>query len=151
MFHINLKEIREEKGLTQDQLAKQVNVVRQTVSKWERGLSMPDVDLLMRIAEVLECKIDRLLGCEETIDMSALAIQLAMLNQQFSIKNRREEKIWDTVSLVVKIFFGIFIAWIAFLLIAVISTFLIFSSGGEGSSHSISESMMLQESIPIHE
>lgn len=67
MFQTNLKEIREEKGLTQDQLAKQVNVVRQTVSKWERGLSMPDVDLLMKIAEVLDCTVGRLLVVEKRL------------------------------------------------------------------------------------
>ncbi len=145
MFNINLKKIREEKGITQEQLAKEVNVVRQTVSKWERGLSMPDIDLLMQIAKTLDCTINQLLGCENTVDLSELGIQLSILNQQFSIKNKREEKIWDVISLILKIFGGIFIAYLAFILIAIISSFLFFSQ--IGSSTSTTE--VYTENVPI--
>lgn len=146
MFHINLKEVREEKGLTQEQLAKELNVVRQTVSKWERGLSMPDVDLLMKIGQTLDCTIDRLLGCSETVDMSELAIQLAMLNQQFTIKNNREEKVLDTIVLVLKILGGIFIGYITIMLLFAISAFLFFAPMGSGSS-SVTE--IYSENVPI--
>ena len=46
MFAENLKKIRKDKGYTQEILAEKLNVVRQTVSKWEKGLSLPDVDML---------------------------------------------------------------------------------------------------------
>ena len=45
MFAENLKKIRKDKGYTQEILAEKLNVVRQTVSKWEKGLSLPDVDI----------------------------------------------------------------------------------------------------------
>ena len=41
MFQNNLKALRKEKGITQEELAARLNVVRQTVSKWEKGLSVP--------------------------------------------------------------------------------------------------------------
>ena len=50
MFAENLKKIRKDKGYTQEILAEKLNVVRQTVSKWEKGLSLPDVDMLSTIA-----------------------------------------------------------------------------------------------------
>lgn len=52
MFHENLKTMRKAKGYTQEELAIKLNVVRQTVSKWEKGLSVPDADVLCKIADV---------------------------------------------------------------------------------------------------
>ena len=54
MLNENIKRIRKSKGLSQEELAIKVNVVRQTVSKWENCLSVPDADVLSHIAEVLE-------------------------------------------------------------------------------------------------
>ena len=62
MFQDNLKALRKEKGITQEELAARLNVVRQTVSKWEKGLSVPDSDLLMKLAEILDVPVSRLLG-----------------------------------------------------------------------------------------
>ena len=56
MFNDNLKRIRTQKGFTQEELAIRINVVRQTVSKWEKGLSVPDADALQRIADVLDVR-----------------------------------------------------------------------------------------------
>lgn len=53
MFSENLKAVRKAKGLTQDELAIRLNVVRQTVSKWKKGLSVPDAAMLIRVAEIL--------------------------------------------------------------------------------------------------
>ena len=61
MFAENLKKIRKDKGYTQEILAEKLNVVRQTVSKWEKGLSLPDVDMLSKIANVLETDVNILL------------------------------------------------------------------------------------------
>ena len=60
MLNENLKAIRKSKGLSQEELAIRLNVVRQTVSKWENGLSVPDSDLLLSISEVLETPVSRL-------------------------------------------------------------------------------------------
>ena len=61
MYNENLKTLRKQKGFTQEELAIRVSVVRQTVSKWEKGLSVPDADALQRIAEVLDVSIHQLL------------------------------------------------------------------------------------------
>jgi len=50
----NIKAIRKSKGLSQEELAIKLNVVRQTISKWEQGLSVPDSDLLIALSEALE-------------------------------------------------------------------------------------------------
>lgn len=94
MFAENLKKIRKDKGYTQEELAKKLNVVRQTVSKWEKGLSLPDVDILSKIADILETDVNVLLGGQmTTTSQSEVAKQLAKINEQLIIKNRRHKKI----------------------------------------------------------
>ena len=65
MLNENIKAIRKSKGLSQQELAVRLNVVRQTISKWEQGLSVPDSDMLVLISEVLETPVSTFLG--ETI------------------------------------------------------------------------------------
>ncbi len=95
MFNENLRELRKRKGLTQEELASKVNVVRQTVSKWEKGLSVPDADSLQKIAEVLEIEVSQLLGAniETEENRNEIAEQLSRINEQLVIKNRRSKKI----------------------------------------------------------
>ena len=103
MFGENLKAMRKAKGYTQEELAIKINVVRQTVSKWEKGLSVPDADMLSQIAEVLDTKVSVLLGgtiTEET-DKDAVAEQLAKISAQLAIKNRRSKAIWKTIGMIV--------------------------------------------------
>ena len=50
MLNENIKAIRKAKGLSQQELAVKLNIVRQTVSKWEQGLSVPDADLLIALS-----------------------------------------------------------------------------------------------------
>ena len=52
MLNENLKQLRKSKGLSQEELAIRLNVVRQTISKWEKGLSVPDADMLIKIADI---------------------------------------------------------------------------------------------------
>ena len=110
MFAENLKKIRKDKGYTQETLAEKLNVVRQTVSKWEKGLSLPDVDMLSKIANVLETDVNILLdGQITTTDQSEIVKQLAKINEQLTIKNRRYKKIMKTISIILLIIviFGI--------------------------------------------
>ena len=103
MFGENLKAMRKAKGYMQEELAIKINVVRQTVSKWEKGLSVPDADMLSQIAEVLDTKVSVLLGgtiTEET-DKDAVAEQLAKISEQLAIKNRRSKAIWKTIGMIV--------------------------------------------------
>ncbi len=70
MLNENIKLIRKSKGLSQQELAIKLNVVRQTVSKWEQRLSVPDSDMLISILEVLETPVSTLLG-ENVIEVQA--------------------------------------------------------------------------------
>ena len=70
MLNENIKAIRKSKGLSQQELAVKLNVVRQTVSKWEQGLSVPDSDRLIAISEVFETSVSMLLG-ENVIEPEA--------------------------------------------------------------------------------
>ena len=110
MLAENLKKIRKDKGYTQEILAEKLNVVRQTVSKWEKGLSLPDVDMLSKIANVLETDVNiRLDGQITTTDQSEIVKQLAKINEQLTIKNRRYKKIMKTIAIILLIIviFGI--------------------------------------------
>ena len=83
MFGNNLKKARKEKGLSQEALSEKLNVVRQTISKWENGLSIPDGDMLIKISQVLEIPVETLLGSNtalESRDAVTQAIQLQIIN-----------------------------------------------------------------------
>lgn len=54
MLKDNIKSARKSKGLSQEELAIKLNVVRQTISKWEQGLSVPDSEMLISISETLK-------------------------------------------------------------------------------------------------
>ncbi len=115
MFAENLKKIRKDKGYTQEILAEKLNVVRQTVSKWEKGLSLPDVDMLSKIANVLETDVNILLdGQITTTDQSEIVKQLAKINEQLTIKNRRYKKIMKTIAIILLIIviFGILLVFL---------------------------------------
>lgn len=93
MLGENIKKHRLKKGLSQEALALSLNVVRQTVSKWEKGSSAPDAEMLPLLAELLDTTVETLLGIESN---SQLIIQqeLLLLSQQLAKKNRRAKRIW---------------------------------------------------------
>ena len=119
MFHENLKTLRKNKGMSQEQLAVNLHVVRQTVSKWEKQLSVPDAETLMKIAEVLEVSVNDLLGetVAERADMSDVAEQLSRLNDLVAtqIQDRRNlgRKIKEVVIIALFILFiaAIYPSW----------------------------------------
>ena len=102
MLNENIKQLRKNKGYTQETLAQQLGVVRQTVSKWEKGLSVPDAELLQKIAEVLEVDVGELLGAAAVSekDNGEIAQQLVRINEQLAIKNRRARRVWKTIGIV---------------------------------------------------
>lgn len=105
MLSENLKSFRKSKGLTQEELAIRLKVVRQTVSKWEKGLSVPDADTLIRIAEILEVNVSDLLGIHikegtEEATTTDITEQLSRINEQLAIKNRRSHRIWKTIAII---------------------------------------------------
>lgn len=102
MFGENLKAMRKAKGYTQQELAMKLNVVRQTVSKWEKGLSVPDVEILVEIADVLDTDVSVLLGKEVSDEESRdeVALRLAKISEQLAIKNRKSKRIWKAVGII---------------------------------------------------
>ena len=105
MLNENIKAIRKSKGLSQEELAVKLNVVRQTISKWEQGLSVPDSDMLISISEVLETPVSILLG--ETVvepeadDLKAISEKLEIINLQLAQRktSRRKMLHWLFISL----------------------------------------------------
>ena len=98
MLSENLKTLRKARGLSQEELAGRLHVVRQTVSKWEKGLSVPDAELLVRLAEELDTTVTALLP--QGAEPDAVAAQLAAINEQLAVRNRRARRIWKTVAVV---------------------------------------------------
>ena len=109
MLSENIKTIRKAKGLTQQELAVKLNVVRQTISKWEQGLSVPDSELLLALSEALETPVSALLGEEikepETDDLKAISQKLEVINLQLSRRqqSRRKTAHWLFISLAIVI------------------------------------------------
>ncbi|MGN0169470.1 MAG: helix-turn-helix domain-containing protein [Lachnospiraceae bacterium] len=105
MLNENIRVIRKSKGLSQEELAIKLNVVRQTISKWEQGLSVPDSDMLIAISEALETPVSTLLG--ETVqesqvdDLKVLSEKLEIINLQLAQRNTTRRKIvhWLLISL----------------------------------------------------
>ena len=97
MLNENIKAVRQSKGLSQEELAIKLNVVRQTVSKWERGLYVPDSEMLITISDVLETPVSTLLG--ETItdsapaDIKELSEKLEIINLQLARQKASRRKI----------------------------------------------------------
>lgn len=114
MFGENLKTLRKQKGFSQEELATRLHVVRQTISKWEKNLSVPDADTLIWLAEILEVSVSELLGAkiENENTASDVAEQLSRINEQLAIKNRRSRRIWKIVAIILAaiILINIFIA-----------------------------------------
>lgn len=105
MLNENMKAIRKSKGLSQEELAAKLNVVRQTISKWEQGLSVPDADMLITISEALETPVSTLLG--ETViepkadDLKVISEKLEIINLQLAQRKiaRRKAIHWLLISL----------------------------------------------------
>ncbi len=101
MLNENIKNFRKNKGLTQEEMAIRLNVVRQTVSKWEKGYSVPDAEMLQKIAELFDTDVSKLLGSPvaENTNVDAVAEQLARINEQLTIRNRRSRRIWKVIGI----------------------------------------------------
>ena len=103
MLKENLKTLRKQKGMSQEVLAQQLNVVRQTISKWEKGLSVPDADMLIRIADLFDTSVSELLGnkIEQEENVSDIAVQLALLNEQLAQKAKIRKRIIAVITIIV--------------------------------------------------
>lgn len=90
MLNENIRKLRKLKGLSQEELAMKLNVVRQTISKWEKGLSVPDSDMLVVLADELDTSVSALLGesiQEESLnagDLDRISEKLELVNLQLA-------------------------------------------------------------------
>ena len=81
MLGENIRALRKARGLSQQELAERLHVVRQTVSKWEQGLSVPDADMLVRLAECLEVSVEELLGAPKPENTAPLEPQAVLADK----------------------------------------------------------------------
>ena len=94
MLNENIKNLRKAKGLSQEELAVKLNVVRQTVSKWEKGLSVPDSNMLISLADELDTSVSILLGetvqepCVNELDLKSISEKLEKINLQFAKRSK---------------------------------------------------------------
>ena len=119
MLNETIRARRKAKGLSQQELAVKLNVVRQTVSKWEHGLSVPDSEMLVSLSEVLETPVSILLG--ETVieppadDLKAISEKLEIINLQLARSKaaRRKALHWLLIALcaVIAATFAILAVW----------------------------------------
>ncbi len=107
MLNENIQSIRKSKGMSQEELAIKLNVVKQTVSKWERGLSVPDSEMLINISEILETPVSVLLGATNTEtevpadDLKVISEKLEVINLQLtrSKEAKRKNSYWLFITL----------------------------------------------------
>ena len=118
MLKENIKQLRKSRGLSQEELAIKLNVVRQTISKWEQGLSVPDSEMLVSISKVLETPVSTLFGenISETKvdDLKAISERLEIINLQLLQRKNATRKIihWILISLcavIIIIFISLFL------------------------------------------
>lgn len=119
MLKDNIKNLRKEKGLSQEELAIKLNVVRQTVSKWERGLSVPDSSMLISLSEELGTSVNVLLGesvedktLKDDVDIKTIAERLEVINLQLARRSEMKIKLvrWILILLCIVIV-AVFIAF----------------------------------------
>lgn len=117
MLGDNIKALRKQKGYSQETLALQLSVVRQTISKWEKGLSVPDAEMLEKMASLFDVTVGTLLGgsipeSETSPDINEVAAQLAILNARLAERHAFRKRFW-------RVILGIFIAMILIVILAV--------------------------------
>lgn len=105
MLKENIKSLRKQKGLSQEELAIKLNVVRQTVSKWEQGLSVPDAEMLISISEVFDTPVSTLLGesilIDNPDDLKVISEKLEIINLQLSKRKESKRRFWHWTFMVI--------------------------------------------------
>lgn len=116
MLGDNLKKLRQSRGLSQEEMAARLNVVRQTVSKWEKGLSVPDSEMLIKIARQFEVPVSSLLGesSEPEVgenDIKIILEKLTLINEQLARSAQAKRKALRAVCIgvivITLLYFGI--------------------------------------------
>lgn len=101
MLNENIKDLRMKSELTQEQLANKLGVTRQTISKWENGISVPDADVLSHMADILHVSVGELLGLSvEASTNDDYSKVLAMINEELAEKNEHRKKVMKIVKII---------------------------------------------------
>lgn len=107
MLKDNLKMLRKNKGLSQEELSIKLHVVRQTISKWESGLSVPDAEMLVEISEIFETPVSIILGNSiekvENNDLKVISEKLEVINEQLSIEQKRKRRMFGNCLMAIDI------------------------------------------------
>mgnify|MGYP004461915359 FL=1 len=107
MLKDNLKMLRKNKGLSQEELSIKLHVVRQTISKWESGLSVPDAEMLVEISEIFETPVSIILGNSiekvENNDLKVISEKLEVINEQLSIEQKRKRRMFGNCLMIIDI------------------------------------------------
>ena len=107
MLKDNLKTLRKNKGLSQEELSIKLHVVRQTISKWESGLSVPDAEMLVEMSEIFETPVSIILGDNiekvENNDLKVISEKLEVINEQLSMEQKRKRCMFVNCLIVIDI------------------------------------------------
>ena len=119
MLSENIRAVRKSKGLSQEELAVKLNVVRQTISKWEQGLSVPDSNMLISLSEALDTPVSVLLGeiveQTEVNDLKVISEKLEIINLQLALsRNAKRKKLTVVFSLLVVAIIAVWMLLIIF-------------------------------------
>lgn len=114
MLSERIKTLRKKKGMSQEELALELHVVRQTISKWENALSVPDADELIYLAKVLEVSVNSLLGVEEKESLlyEDLVNELTRVNEELARMCEQERLIKQANRIRGKILFLVMVSLI---------------------------------------
>ena len=112
VLHENLRLKRKERGLSQEELASRLHVVRQTISKWEKGQSVPDAEQLIKLAVILETTVSELLG-NQAEGKDQLAKELSRINTQLAIRNHRTRRVLKIIAVALLAFAALVFAIMA--------------------------------------
>ena len=119
-FGENLRQIRKSKKMSQEQLAEKVNVTRQSVSKWENGESYPEMNNILELCKIFNCKLNDLVHTDMS-DISSLDEEIIMNVVKFNEKKQKEVKtLSNAISLIGKIGAIVLKVAIPFIILAMI-------------------------------
>ena len=143
MLSENIVALRKKQGMSQQSLAGAVFVTRQTISKWEKNLSVPDADALLRLADALDTTVQALLGQSEETEAAPpldIAAALSRINDQLAIQNRRRARIWKIAALI----FGLYVAFNVLLLVLGYAGTAVYTGEVEAQVVTVEESMLIE-------
>lgn len=143
MLGENIAALRKKQGMSQQTLADALYVTRQTISKWEKNLSVPDADALVRLADALDTTVQALLGQpeESSATPSDIAAALNRINDQLAIQNRRRSRVWKAVAWVI----GLYVGFNLLLLVLGYAATAQFTGQMEGQMTVVEENVLIEE------